>query len=82
MLWCCYNHFRSNERGDHMEREYVARNGKQLAWCLKILYLEGVTRSETNVFESERGKLNYRVLYEAEKETIDKIENMLTVFTS
>ncbi len=65
-----------------MEREYVARNGKQLAWCLKILYLEGVTRSETTVFESERGKLNYRVLYEAEKDKIDKIENMLTVFTS
>ena len=65
-----------------MEKEYVARNGKQLAWCLKILYLEGISRSETFVFESERGKLNYRIVYEAEKDTIDKIENMLSVFTS
>ena len=65
-----------------MEKEYVAKNGKQLAWCLKILYLEGIERSETTVFETERGKLNFRIVYEAEKEVVDKIENMLNVFTS
>ena len=65
-----------------MEKEYVAKNGKQLAWCLKILYLEGIQRSETIVFETERGKLNYRIVYEAEKEIVDKIENMLSVFSS
>ncbi len=65
-----------------MEKEYVAKNGKQLAWCLKILYLEGIERSETIVFETERGKLNFRIVYEAEKEVVDKIENMLSVFTS
>ena len=65
-----------------MEKEYVAKNGKQLAWCLKILYLEGVQKSENYVFETERGKLNYRIVYEAEKDVVDKIENMLNVFTS
>ena len=54
-----------------MEKEYVARNSKQLAWCLKILYLEGIRRSETTVFETERGKLNYRIMYDAEKEIVD-----------
>ena len=65
-----------------MEKDYVARNSKQLAWCLKILYLEGIRRSETTVFETERGKLNYRIMYDAEKEIVDKIENMLSVFSS
>ena len=65
-----------------MEKEYVARNGRQLAWCLKILYLEGVDHCETFIFETERSKLNFRVVYEAEKDKVDKIENMLNVFTS
>ena len=65
-----------------MDKEYVARSGRQLAICLKVLYMEGVKETRIEIVEIKSRKLNFRVIYEADQATVDKIENLINAFTS
>ncbi len=65
-----------------MESEYIAKNGKQIITCLKVLYCEGIDQSKIESYENNRGKLCHRIVFSADKSLIDKINNELYIHNS
>lgn len=63
------------------EFDLGAKNGKQLDICLRLLYAEHV-QFLVHVYETDAGKIAYRVTVDADKQTVEVLREKYRILIS